>query len=139
MNLLVTYQQQQQQHCNPFSFLAEVPFGSVPVLYIDGEPLLTSGAITRYLATRYGLNGSDTAQCAYVEMYSTLLTEAYSKIPFFETDIKVKVRDAHALLIFAWSCLDKGSLFVCSTLQSPTWGQRFYSCLLQLSLSRSHQ
>jgi len=35
------------------------PFGKVPVLEIDGKQIHQSGAICRYLAKQFGLNGSN--------------------------------------------------------------------------------
>ncbi|EFO91390.1 CRE-GST-30 protein [Caenorhabditis remanei] len=34
-----------------------MPFGTLPVLYVDGRPLGQSHAISRYLARQFGING----------------------------------------------------------------------------------
>ncbi|EGT40985.1 hypothetical protein CAEBREN_13946 [Caenorhabditis brenneri] len=34
-----------------------MPFGTLPVLYVDGKPLGQSHAISRFLARQYGING----------------------------------------------------------------------------------
>lgn len=41
------------------SFIPAMPFGKVPILEIDGKVLNQSTAITRYLAKKAGLAGSD--------------------------------------------------------------------------------
>jgi len=64
----------------------DMPFGQVPVLYIDGTPLTESGAIVRYLATEYGMNGANSLQAAYIEMISGILGDIYMKVPYFEKD-----------------------------------------------------
>jgi glutathione S-transferase len=43
----------------PAAFLAANPIGEVPVLVIDGEPCVQSGAILLELATRFGLLGGE--------------------------------------------------------------------------------
>jgi len=76
----------------------EMPFNAMPVLYIDGTPLCESGAIQRYLASEFGLNGANNLQAAYIEMANGLISDCYSKMPFFEKDPekkKQKIADAH--------------------------------------------
>lgn len=40
-------------------FVAETPFGMLPILEIDGKVVTQSNAIARYLAEEYGLTGKD--------------------------------------------------------------------------------
>jgi len=75
----------------------EMPFGTVPVLYIDGKPLCQSGAIMRYIASKYGLNGADEKQAAYAEMIVSQLDDVFSKLPWFEPDPKVKEEKTEAV------------------------------------------
>lgn len=76
----------------------ELPFNAMPVLYIDGTPLCESGAIVRYVASEFGFNGSNNLQAAYIEMVTGVLSDCYSKMPFFEKDEEIKKQktaDAH--------------------------------------------
>merc|ERR1712142_707639 len=68
----------------------EMPFNAMPVLYIDGTPLCESGAIQRFLASEFDLNGSNNLQAAYIEMVTGLLSDCYPKPPFFEKDPEKK-------------------------------------------------
>ena len=63
----------------------------LPIFYEDETTLHTSGAIVRYLSQKFDLNGGNLVDSARVEMYSNLLQQAYSKLPFFETEAKTKV------------------------------------------------
>ena len=69
-----------------------MPFEQCPVLWIDGSPLCESGAIFRYLASEFGLNGANNLQAAYIEMITGVISDAYSKLPIFEKDEEKKVR-----------------------------------------------
>ena len=68
-----------------------MPFGQVPVLFIDDQPLSQSGAIERLLASQYGFAGADIKEAAYCEMVTGQLRDIFSKLPFMEKDPKVKV------------------------------------------------
>ena len=68
-----------------------MPFGKVPCLFIDGTPLGESGAIIRYLASEFDMNGSNHTQAAYIEMLHGVFSDNYSKLPFSEKDMKLKV------------------------------------------------
>jgi len=69
---------------------ADMPFGKVPCLFIDGTPLGESGAIIRYLASEFDMNGSNHTQAAYIEMLHGVFSDNYSKLPFSEKDMKLK-------------------------------------------------
>lgn len=70
---------------------AEMPFNQLPVLYIDDKPpLAQSGAMERYLATTYGLNGDNTLDAAYCEMIVDTINDVFFKLPLLEKDEKVK-------------------------------------------------
>lgn len=45
-----------------------MPFGKVPVLEIDGKTLNQSTAITRYLAKKAGLTGSDDWEALLIDI-----------------------------------------------------------------------
>ena len=77
---------------SPFSH-ADMPFGTVPVLYIDGTPMCESGAIVRFLSNEFGFNGANSLQAAYIEMVHGVISDCYSKLPFMEKDPAVKVPD----------------------------------------------
>jgi len=70
----------------------KMPFQQLPVLYIDDNPPLTqSGAIEKYLASIYGLNGDNELEAAYIEMITNQINDVtLSALPFFEKDEKVK-------------------------------------------------
>jgi hypothetical protein len=44
------------------------PFGKAPVLEIDGKQLHQSAAISRYLAKKFGLNGSNDCEALEIDM-----------------------------------------------------------------------
>lgn len=46
----------------PAEFLAASPLAEVPLLLIDGQPFVQSGAILLEIATRFGVLGGETAQ-----------------------------------------------------------------------------
>uniref|UniRef100_A0A914ECI8 glutathione transferase n=1 Tax=Acrobeloides nanus TaxID=290746 RepID=A0A914ECI8_9BILA len=70
------------------------PYGKLPVLYIDGQPLAESNAINRYLAKQFGLAGKDhweTAQLDsigdfYKDVYAELMPYLYKKLGYMEGD-----------------------------------------------------
>ncbi|GMR45050.1 hypothetical protein PMAYCL1PPCAC_15244, partial [Pristionchus mayeri] len=49
------------------SILESLPFGQVPVLYVDGHPLPQSHAIARYLAQQFGFAGNSPFEAAWVD------------------------------------------------------------------------
>ena len=71
----------------------EFPFKELPVLYIDENPPLTqSGAIEKYLASLYGLNGKNKLEAAYIEMVTNQIKDITFSAPgFYEKDPKTKV------------------------------------------------
>jgi len=73
-------------------FKSNFPFKQLPVLYIDDNPpLAQSGAIEKYLASIYGLNGGNELEAAYIEMMTSQINDVtLSQLPFFEKDEKIK-------------------------------------------------
>ncbi|PAV60688.1 hypothetical protein WR25_14444 [Diploscapter pachys] len=59
---------------------SETPYGHLPVLEVDGRPIAQSGAIARYLARQFGLNGKDAYEESVAEslvaQYNDLINEA---------------------------------------------------------------
>ena len=76
-----------------FFYQTDFPFKQLPVLYIDDNPpLAQSGAIEKYLASIYGLNGGNELEAAYIEMMTSHINDVtLSQLPFFEKDEKIKV------------------------------------------------
>ena len=76
-----------------FYYQTDFPFKQLPVLYIDDNPpLAQSGAIEKYLASIYGLNGGNELEAAYIEMMTSQINDVtLSQLPFFEKDVKIKV------------------------------------------------
>lgn len=65
------------------AYKSETPYGQLPVLIVDGVKIAQSGAIQRYIAARYGLNGLGLNEFGLVQ--ATLeqlrdIQDAYSKI-----------------------------------------------------------
>ena len=69
-----------------------MPFGQVPVLMIDHKPLPQSGAIIRYLARQFQLEGTTAEEAAFADMIMTSINEVIDKLPFLEKDEKKKVK-----------------------------------------------
>jgi glutathione S-transferase len=63
-----------------------VPFGKVPILYIDGRPLMQSGCINRYLAAQFGFLGDNPIQHAICDMVYETIREAVHQLPLKEKD-----------------------------------------------------
>jgi len=59
------------------------PFGTVPTLEIDGTVLPERMPILRYLANEFGLNGKDTMQKAWCEVYVETLFELWKDLIAF--------------------------------------------------------
>lgn len=74
------------------SLKPEMPFGKIPVLYVDDEPLSETGAINRYLANKYGFCGVNLWEQAQCEMYVGALIDATAKFPWHERDSEVKAQ-----------------------------------------------
>jgi len=71
---------------------ANMPFGQMPVLEVDGKMLAQSGAICRYLANQHGLAGKDDFQKALVDQYAANIDDllAGARPAFFEQDPEKK-------------------------------------------------
>ncbi|XP_076809007.1 glutathione S-transferase 1-like [Clavelina lepadiformis] len=61
-------------------------FGQMPVLFVDGEQIAHSRAAFRYLAREFKLDGGNSLNAAKVDMWTEVLFEAISKLPFSEKD-----------------------------------------------------
>lgn len=60
------------------------PFGSLPVLYIDGKPLAQSTAIARYLGRTFGMAGKNDWEAALCDQYVDGLNDLNAKMtPYF--------------------------------------------------------
>ena len=83
-------------------FIAETPFGTMPVLFIDGKWLAQSGAINRYLAAKFNLLGDSDLSAAFCDMIWETVGEGYFKcVAFaFEPDAEKKVNYS-----LAFTCL----------------------------------
>jgi len=68
-------------------------FGQVPVLFVDGEQIAHSRAALRYLAREFKMDGGDSITTAKMDMWIEVLIESFMKMPFRETDEKIKVRE----------------------------------------------
>jgi len=68
------------------------PFGTMPILFIDGEWLAQSGAICRYLASKFNLLGDSDKSAAFCDMIWESVGEVYFKCTeyFFEPDEEKK-------------------------------------------------
>ncbi|XP_076821312.1 glutathione S-transferase 1-like [Clavelina lepadiformis] len=65
----------------------KTPFGKLPVLTVDGgEPLAESGAIVRYLAREFDLDGGSSIHAAQADMIHTAVIDLSNDFPYFEED-----------------------------------------------------
>lgn len=78
-------------------FIAETPFGQVPVLYIDDQPLSDSGSIVRFLSAKFGFQGNDLGDAAACEMVTGRLNDVFSKLPFRVKDPKEKEEQTNSV------------------------------------------
>ena len=70
------------------AFKPNTPFGSIPVLDVDGKLLAGSGPIARYLAEELGLAGSNAIEnCELASLYD-VMDDLFAKLAgfFFEKD-----------------------------------------------------
>ncbi|XP_072014620.1 glutathione S-transferase P-like [Amphiura filiformis] len=58
---------------------ATLAFGQCPVFYVDGETLVQSNTILRYLGKQCGLYGSTDMEAAYIDMLNDGVEDAYSR------------------------------------------------------------
>ena len=68
-----------------------MPFGQLPVLYVDGIPIPQSGAILRFLGREFNMAGKTSLEAAEIDMIARRMVCAVSKIPVFEKDKAKKV------------------------------------------------
>jgi len=73
---------------------SKTPFGSMPVLTVDGQWLAQSGAICRYLAAKFNLLGDSDVSAAFCDMIWESVGEGYFKcVDFaFEPDQEKKMK-----------------------------------------------
>jgi len=72
-------------------FFKEMPFGKMPVLFVDGEPLANSRAIVRYVAREFKLEGGCLLTAAKADVWFETLCEIIAKVPYQEKDEAKKV------------------------------------------------
>uniref|UniRef100_H2YFD7 glutathione transferase n=1 Tax=Ciona savignyi TaxID=51511 RepID=H2YFD7_CIOSA len=65
---------------------SEMPFGKMPVLYVDGQPIAHSRALIRYLGRCFNLMGSSDMEAAIIDMWIEVVIEAAMQYPFAEKD-----------------------------------------------------
>lgn len=81
----------------PFYF-ADAPFGQLPLLEVDGKVLAQSGAIARYLAREFGLNGKTAWEEAQVNSLADQFKDYFTEArPYFVVKMGFAQGDAEAL------------------------------------------
>ncbi|XP_002128171.2 glutathione S-transferase 1 [Ciona intestinalis] len=63
-----------------------MPFGKMPVLFVDDVPIAHSRAMVRYLGRTFNLMGSNELEAAQIDMWIEVLFEAVLEYPFSEQD-----------------------------------------------------
>lgn len=76
-----------------------MPFGQLPVLYVDDVPIPQSGSIIRFLGRELGLSGQTSLEQAQVDMVERRIVCAMSKIPLFEKDKAKKIKRAREVIL----------------------------------------
>lgn len=77
----------------------QMPFGQLPVLYVENIPIPQSGSIIRYLGREFGLNGRSSLETAQVDMVERRIVCAMSKIPIFEKDKAKKIKKTKEVML----------------------------------------
>ena len=62
------------------AFKPKTPYGSMPVLDIDGKLLAGSGGIARYLAEEFGLAGSNAIENCELSSLYDVMEELFEKL-----------------------------------------------------------
>lgn len=89
------------------------PTGCLPILEVDGKPLTGSGPITRFLAERFGLAGSNDFETAEIAGIVDVLTDCFLKlIPWFyeqdeEKKAKIKKENLEEHIPKYWGIIEK--------------------------------
>ncbi|GMT23182.1 hypothetical protein PFISCL1PPCAC_14479, partial [Pristionchus fissidentatus] len=60
--------------------ITAIPFGKVPLLEVDGEPLPQSFAINRYLANEYGFAGNSPFESAWIDALADAYKDYFDEI-----------------------------------------------------------
>lgn len=70
-----------------------IPFGSLPVLEVDGRPLSGTLVIERYLGVKHGLGGADDFENALIDSALDALSDMVTKFKsyWFDSDVTRKV------------------------------------------------
>uniref|UniRef100_H2YNA0 glutathione transferase n=1 Tax=Ciona savignyi TaxID=51511 RepID=H2YNA0_CIOSA len=76
---------------------AEMPFGKMPVLYVDGQPIAHSRALIRYLGRCFNLMGSSNMDAAIIDVWIEVIFEAAMQFPYAEKDETKKAELIEAL------------------------------------------
>nr|CAB3263820.1 glutathione S-transferase 1 [Phallusia mammillata] len=63
-----------------------MPFGKMPVLFVDGKPLAHSRAIVRYLARELNYSGQNSFETGEIDVWFETLFELFDKLPWSEND-----------------------------------------------------
>ena len=76
-----------------YFIFSDMKFGTLPVLYVDGEEIAHSRAIVRYLARKFSLEGGSELNAAKMDAWMETLFESFQKLPFTEQDEEKRVRN----------------------------------------------
>lgn len=76
----------------------KTPMGQLPVLAVDGKHLCQSGAIVRYLAKQFDLNGSNDWEAAQIDMYASGIQDVMEHLkPFMMLKMTGKKEEAEKM------------------------------------------
>lgn len=77
----------------------QMPFGQLPVLYVDDVPIPQSGSIIRFLGRELGLSGQSSLETAKIDMVERRIVCSMSKMPMFEKDKAKKIKRAREVAL----------------------------------------
>jgi len=88
----------------------EMPFGSIPALYVDGKMLVQSAAIWRYLAREFGVDGKTNWDKAQADMLFDGVQDAVSAAGGMGPAVMAKFTNDDAKFKTAWETYKQGSI-----------------------------